>query len=255
MDIEQSVLRGHRAEVTCLDSSVGGSCASLVASGSEDRTVRLWDSASSPVRSIKCWYQCFTSSIEQVKFSKRDDHIVYVASVDRLYCFDSRKDSVLDSMPLSTSIHQFNDISTMELSPTNNCIVLSDDSDVVCKIDIDGAGCFKDDSLRKLRSLHTNSIGSLAFSDKKSELYSGGFDFSIVKWDLDNARPIKRLELTSFETVDSSNQMFNPPFVTHLEAIEDSPVLIAALGDGSVRKPIYYTSDSMRCCSTMKVQF
>ncbi|RYH26741.1 hypothetical protein EON65_14020 [archaeon] len=232
MNVERRSIRGHRAEVTCLDCSSRGSFVSLVASGSEDRTVRLWDTASN--RSVKCLHQCFTSSIEQVKFSKKDDYIVYVASVNRMYCFDLRKDSVLDSVPLCTSMDEFHDICTMELSPTNNCMVLSDDSDVVCKVDIDSTGCFVDNSLRKFRTLHTNSIGALAFADKKSELYSGGFDFSIVKWDLDSARPIKKLELSCFETVDSSNQMFNPPFVTQLLAIEDVPVLIATLGDGSV---------------------
>ena len=229
ISIEKRSIRGHRSQVTCLHSSYNSP---LVASGSEDRTVRLWDRSTS--RSVKCLHQCFTTSIEQVRFSKKDDHLIYVASADRIYCFDMRKDAVLDSAPLSVCCHEFTDITTMELSPAADSIVLSDDTDLVCRIDINSGGSFVDDSMRKFRAVHTNSIGSMAFADKRNELYSGGFDFSIVKWDLDNARPINKLELTCFETIDSSNQMYNPPCVTQMPTIEDVPVLIAALGDGSV---------------------
>lgn len=141
---------------------------------------------------------------------------------------------MLDSIPLSRSAGSFSDISAVAYCPKEAVVAVADDSDCVSLISIDESGQFAASS-RKLRGVHSNTIGALAFSEKKKELVSGGFDFQLCKWDMDTFKPTKRAEVKSFEDLESFNQTLNPPFITCLQYLPGRPIVAAALGDGSVR--------------------
>lgn len=237
--MDRRELRGHRAAVTCLDcttepaSIAAQSFDHLLASGSEDKTVRIWDTRAA--RSVKCFHGCFDSELEAVRFGQSSSHCLFAATTSRLVSFDLRKEAVLDSQPISQCPQEFSDISAVAFHSRGTMVAVADDSDCIHLVSITGSGAFTEGESKRLRAIHSNSIGALAFADRKRELVSGGFDFLVCKWDADTFKPGKRAEMERLEQLESSNQTLNPPFVTALQYLPESSFLLAALGDGSMR--------------------
>lgn len=229
--MEQRELKGHRSAVNCLDCP-SSSGRQLLISGSEDRTVRVWDIATS--KSVKCFHGCFAGDIEAVSLSRKDENIVFVVTTETAYSFDMRKDCVLDSVPFSSCNHRFEDISAVAFSPKDNVIAVADNSECIHLIHLDSLCGFINEGVRKLRQVHRNNIGALAFSERKKEVISGGYDFLLCKWDVDLLKPSKRIEVESLSNIESSKQTLNPPFITGIQYIPGQPVLATTFGDGSV---------------------
>eukprot|EP01039_Chlorochromonas_danica_P000163 gene163-172_t len=242
--MEREELRGHRAPVTCLKYNQSKQ---LLGSGSEDRSVRLWDSRTS--RSVKCFHNCFDSEIEAVHFAYKSEHILFAVTCSSLYSFDLRKECVLDSQPLAIVGNAFSEISAAAFAPKDNLAAIADDSDSIYLIEINTDGTFQSESQKKLRKVHSNSIGALVFAEKKRELISGGFDFLLCKWDIDNAKPIKRGEFKSYEGFENSNQTLNPPFITTLSFLPGTSIVASGAGDGSIR--LFHAADLKETTSRM----
>jgi hypothetical protein len=89
-----SRLRGHRGAVCCLELDKEGQ---RLLSGSEDKTVRLWDLKTSKV--AKCMVG-FSGAVEALRLGP-DGNVLFAACADSVYSFDLRFDGLLQRTPLS----------------------------------------------------------------------------------------------------------------------------------------------------------
>jgi WD40 repeat protein len=235
--------KGHKGPVTCLYTRTS----KTLISGSDDKTVRVWNTNTH--KTVKCFHGCFPTGIEAVGQHTANDNIIFVASGNVLYSFDLRGDSLLNSTPLSSlSSSSFSsntdrsntipweDINCFAINESERLIAVSDDSSNIMLIpfEIDGQLL---PSTKTLSRVHTNIVGDLAFNpnSRRKELLSGGFDCSVCVWDLDRGRPNKSSQFQVFESVESGNQVVNPPFVQCVGYLSEGKFAISALGDGSVR--------------------
>ncbi len=233
-----SRLTGHKKSVSCI--TVNPADNNNLISGSDDRTVRMWDVRNTTNKSTKCIAGCFNSGIESMTFV--NEHFLCVASGTSLFSFDVRFDGVLQRTPLSSVVDSFEEINQIVSHPKDSLIAVADDSGAVTTVPVSSTGVLSDNSsfsrYKKLSRVHTNIVGSVAFRrPNPSELTSGGFD---SVWDVARGRPTAsvRLEHLADESPEGesscTNQILNPPFVQALEYVCGGRGVVFALGDGSV---------------------
>jgi WD40 repeat protein len=89
---------------------------------------------------------------------------------------------------------------------------------------------------KSLRRVHNSLVGTVIFqTNKRNELFSGGFDCNCGVWDVDLGRPIKSVTLQAEDGYENNTQTLNPPFLHSLALVRDGKYLVAGVGDGSVR--------------------
>ena len=175
-DFTAKSLIGHKKSVIAID--VAGKDENRIVSGSEDHTVRIWDSRME--RAVKCISGCFTQAVEAVKFSEKNDFNVFCSSGISLYLFDLRTDGIIIKTP---SVVYENitseDINALALPFKGDLIALSDDSGTVTILEHTVQGRKK-----RLSRVHTSIVGTIAFRPQNmKELASGGFDCRLATWD------------------------------------------------------------------------
>lgn len=230
-------LRGHTGPVTCLKGSSNTLDKKLLASGSEDKTVRLWDC--NEQKAVKCLHKCFPSDIEAMEFHPLKSHLLYVGSGNMLYSFDLRNGSILQSIPFGTA-DGFEDINSLSMNNSGTQLAIADDSSLVYLMRINEDGSFQPmgKQPRALQRVHENMVGTIAFANinKKNHIYTGGYDYICCCWDVERCRPIKSADISTLEeNKTNDNNFFNPPFINHLRVLEEKHLIALALGDGSVR--------------------
>ena len=123
---------GHKACINCVDGATVER--NLLATGSEDQSVRLWDIRTD--RAVKCIAKCFEESVEAVKFCLRDENVLYAASGKCMFSFDLRTNGVLITSPSIRSESCSTDIiSAVATKPCGNFLAVADDSGVVTIVD------------------------------------------------------------------------------------------------------------------------
>lgn len=252
--------RGHRAAVVCLEARAE----SVFASGSEDQTVRVWDVRSSPQRAMSCLCECFPSSVDSLAFSPKNEHLLYASSGSQVFVFDLRASGVLQKVPLgvinmhggdaaASAASAENEINALKIHPKGEHMAVGDDEGNVYVLELEASRadptCWR--VLKRLsRGVHTSIVGAVAFKpNSPRELVSGGFDCLACSWNFAMGRPQHRYNFgTSTDTVvtvsadcgvgapaNSPSQMFNPPCVHALGFACGGRVLLASLGDGTLR--------------------
>ena len=252
--------RGHRAAVVCLEARAE----SVFASGSEDQTVRVWDVRSSPQRAISCLCDCFPSSVDSLAFSPKNEHLLYASSGCQVFVFDLRTSGVLQKVPLgvidmhsgdatASAASAENEINALKIHPKGEHMAVGDDEGNVHVLELETSRadptCWR--VLKRLsRGVHTSIVGAVAFKpNSPRELVSGGFDCLACSWNFAMGRPQHRYNFgASADTVvtvsadcgvgapaNSPSRMFNPPCVHSLGFACGGRVLLASLGDGTLR--------------------
>eukprot|EP01038_Epipyxis_sp_PR26KG_P008651 gene8651-11694_t len=240
---------GHKDVVNCLDYFDSNDLAvdihsgAILASGSEDKTLRLWDIRS--LKSIKCFHSCFNTGIESVKFGY-NNFLLYAASGNTIFSFDIRFEGILCKEPIST-MSGFDDINSITIHPKNGHMAVGDDSGSVVILPMlsNGKFCENNSSFRhkRLSRVHSSIINIVQYKYSNPKfLVSGGFDCKLCNWDTSTCRSKNITDFTgmnqnipsSSEMNDSPNQVFNPPFVHALNYLYNDNLLACALGDGSL---------------------
>jgi len=221
------LLKGHKRSVICLDyaekSFVGGD---LLASGSEDQTCRIWDARTH--KAVKAFAKQ-GSAVSSVKFaSKPGIPHFYMAVGSKVLVFDMRNtDMILND---SSRTYEFcgDEINSIDINERNNFLCTADDLGEVKVIDLESHKLYK-----QFRSKHQNLCMAACFRPRKPwELWSGGMDNTIFRWDISRASSTASFDTN--QTEPNAQQMVNPPFVYSLRIHQNGDWVAAGLGDGSV---------------------
>lgn len=232
---------GHKACINCVDGATIET--NLIATGSEDHSVRLWDIRAD--RAVKCIAKCFEESVEAVRFSPSDENVLYAASGKCLFSFDLRTDGVLITSPSIRSDSCSTDvISAVAVNPSGSFLAVADDAGIVTIVDSKKLNAFKPKRLRG----HSNLVNAVAFNPiDATSFVSGGFDYQLFTWDLgkpgDSPASVVDIARLGNEGLDEfSSKSVNPPFVQSLSFTCNGQAIAVALGDGSVsyRKNVEY---------------
>jgi WD40 repeat protein len=229
-----SKLKGHKKAVNCLDVSVHEEY--LVASGSDDRSLRLWDIRSG--KSVRCALGFFSGPVETVCFDQVDSHLLYASSGRDLFSLDLRAENVLVSTPsCSWPSLTADDITAVRSSASGKVLAVGDDNGTLTML----ASTHVCSPIRTVPALHKSILSSLSFRNPGyDEIVCGGFDCTVSVWNLfeDRARtsvnmadPAAMLGKTG---ASAPQQFFNPAFVHGVEYLCDGDLIACAVGDGSV---------------------
>eukprot|EP01126_Amoeba_proteus_P036176 TRINITY_DN3676_c0_g3_i1.p1 TRINITY_DN3676_c0_g3~~TRINITY_DN3676_c0_g3_i1.p1 ORF type:complete len:375 (+),score=83.05 TRINITY_DN3676_c0_g3_i1:77-1201(+) len=249
MHIAKQNLTGHTDTVLCLHRNHGSSC---LFSGSEDRTVRVWDLRVG--KSVKL-FTPFESGVNSIRVSPVDEKMVYVSSGRKVFGFDLRDPKVI--MKDSKVVYECNkdEINQIDIDPTGNYLATCDDA---CEVKIINISPDSSSPVKTFRK-HDNIISTIAFLPQgEPEVFSGGMDSRIVQWKYKSGTHVHAY-LPPQET-DQGPQVLNPPFIHHLELSPDGRHLAAAVGNGDV---VLFNLPFRRCshvfhahtCSVSQVSF
>ena len=237
MSVTRSKLKGHSEAVN----DVAAKCdefRQLIATASEDGTVRIWDQRTN--KTMKCYREFFSSSPQLVKFSlDNNSSSLFVADEKYVYALDVAADGVLVRTPLR-SIDRGLTVSGVDISALSvgsGTIAIGDDDGIVSifdtRTDTIDSSC-SNVLIAKLEGLHTNLIGSIALGYcNNSTVYTGGFDSLLVSWNMQSGNSLKSFNFGGFYTGTT-----NPPFVHSLSVLsleeEEHEYLLCALGNGRI---------------------
>ena len=215
MDCYLSLMKGHQSDVNCLSSF-----SNLLASGSEDSTIRIWDITSQKsIRRLTDPSFSPSQAIENVSILETS---VFASTSSSIYEFDIRNPS---KILLTSSLSQLQlPFELSSLSQSHDHLLVSTDDGEILLLD-------KTSKETKFKSApHTNVslmqlCSSAFFLD--SFIVSGGFDCRIMLLDLSGAT----VSGISLEDIFPS-QGFNPPHVYDLDCKGNQVAF--ALGSGNV---------------------
>jgi WD40 repeat protein len=257
---DQLYFSGHRKAISCVKiKEYVSKCEELnsvkskllVFTGSEDSTVRIWDSSSQ--KPIKCFTQCFKGlEVDLLEFHPTNSAVLFVVCGNQLFAINFQlssaviERSVLDTFNDHSGIIS-GDINSLAIHGEKLQMAISDDSCMIYLIPFCHEGLFLPPAAAasstsssfypSLRRIHTNIIYSLLFTNntRKEELFSGGFDFCLCLWDLDGRNRLNRsVTISANEEFKDDNQTLNPPFIYCLQLMFNNRLLVVALGDGFV---------------------
>eukprot|EP00047_Mylnosiga_fluctuans_P007288 m.252377 g.252377 ORF g.252377 m.252377 type:complete len:312 (+) comp17741_c0_seq1:1-936(+) len=205
----------HTGEVLCVDTAPDGS---RVASGGEDG-VRLWASDGTAAGHVDAPFG--EDDVTSVAFLRRTAGTFVASAGSKVYLFDSRNLKA----PVHTWAANSDEVNQVVVSSDDAHVAAADDHGEIRVLDISKRALAK-----TLRKQHKNICSCVAFAPT-GELYSGGLDNAICRWQWNQATPrcIQRVETHDPEGA----QGFNPPMV-HALAVSADGIVAAALGDATV---------------------
>ncbi|KAJ3207391.1 WD repeat-containing protein 53 [Dinochytrium kinnereticum] len=215
-------LRGHSGAVTALKLN---DQVKTLASGAEDGSVRVWD-----LETRKCKHGIkLPGDTTASSLSFSHNGLLHVAAGNHVYGFDMRtlslvqdeSKAVMKLGPLSEEIN------TICLSEKDEFLGTSDDAGLVHVFDVRSKSVFK-----RLRPIHSNLCSAAIFRPKRKwELWSGGMDNQIVRWDFSRGTTTGSFKIPQDET---PGKVINPPFVLSLSFSFDGNTLFGGFGDGTI---------------------
>lgn len=221
MDWVHSELSGHRAAVNCLEFSPDG----YLCSGSDDKTVRIWDTKAN--KSIKIIMGFTDNPVTNIEFIKQ---LLYCAAGNTIYTFDIRSERVLLKESISTQSYDCNEISTFHVHPSHKFYALADDSGALYLHQMHNHDIKKVTS----RKGHTNDVSSICFRPNSlCDMVSAGYDYRLLLWDNSFTFPKAQINFGELHN-EAGVTMMSPPFVFKAEYIANGRLLACALGNGQV---------------------
>lgn len=199
------LLEGHSGTVLCLDHMANNS---ILASGSKDKTARLWYYAS-PSSVWKCLAVCegHAESVGAISLSRKADNknlrFVFTGSQDRtIKMWDLSSLSVVDEAnepqhckSLTTQKVHDKDINSLDIAP-NDILLASGSQDRTAKIYEIDYSCGSGGARGEIRLLgtckgHKRGVWTVKFGKTEKVLATGSGDKSVKLWNLDDFSCIK----------------------------------------------------------------
>ncbi|RCI05367.1 WD repeat-containing protein 53 [Rhizopus stolonifer] len=223
-----SQLQGHKAPVITAEYAKNTILGNhVLASGSEDKTCRLWDLQSNKViKGLSGFHEPVTS----IKFATKSSMpYMYLSSGTKVYTFDLRNQGMLLTEPIHTYEFSQDEINQIDVHENNQFLATADDEGSIQIIDLNTHKIHK-----KTSKKHSNICMTVKFRPKKPwEVWSGGMDSKVYNWDFSRGLPTHIYDMSQKEA--SAKQMFNPPFVHTMAISPDGTWIAAGLGDTSIQ--------------------
>ncbi|KAJ2491654.1 glycogenin glucosyltransferase [Coemansia sp. RSA 2050] len=208
-----------------------GSRSSMLLSGSDDQTCRLWDTRTSKAA---CCIRGFSDEITAVEFA--GNHSIVAASGSSIYIYDQRALGVVSQASEATSLFANKEQDEVQaLSTRGDFIAYVDDSGRLGVCDI------TDDPLSAAPVLfvggHEALAGCVCIHPEQPVIASGGFDRQVILWDMASETKTRSFIAESSDACDDTNKSFNPPFAYALAfapGAEDCLQLVSGHADGSL---------------------
>eukprot|EP00601_Ochromonadales_sp_CCMP2298_P026804 CAMPEP_0173294054 /NCGR_PEP_ID=MMETSP1143-20121109/13657_1 /TAXON_ID=483371 /ORGANISM="non described non described, Strain CCMP2298" /LENGTH=314 /DNA_ID=CAMNT_0014233683 /DNA_START=32 /DNA_END=973 /DNA_ORIENTATION=+ len=221
-----SRLHGHRGGVCCLEMDAEGH---RLLSGSEDKTVRLWDLKTSKV--AKCMAG-FSGAVEVLRLGP-DGHVLFAACSDAIYSFDLRAEGLLCRTPLSQVALSDDEISHIAVNTKGDLLAAAMDSGVVNLLPL-RAGVFEDVRPKRLSRVHSSIVSCVNFRrNNPRELLSVGFDYAACLWDVDRGRPKASTSCQALQAQAQTQAQAQALALAQTQADANSTVVASADADAS----------------------
>eukprot|EP00547_Thalassionema_nitzschioides_P007937 CAMPEP_0194199368 /NCGR_PEP_ID=MMETSP0156-20130528/415_1 /TAXON_ID=33649 /ORGANISM="Thalassionema nitzschioides, Strain L26-B" /LENGTH=341 /DNA_ID=CAMNT_0038924253 /DNA_START=178 /DNA_END=1200 /DNA_ORIENTATION=- len=235
MTITSFAFKGHKSSVNCLEYQKNGD-SSLLLSGSDDKTARVWDIRTSKTALCIQALSAVTSASFGDPSTKGErgglfsqNASVFLAMEDTtIFEYDLRR---AETPILMQPTHDLTD--SFQLTEEVNQISFSKGR--ISSADDGGAVRIWDGAkLRVLQSERSSPFLMTCCSFRSGDqLASGGTDCNIYLWDI--GRPHKPLDTISITRDDTgANQVCNPPMVQTLAWSPSRRLLATGLGDGTI---------------------
>ncbi|KAF7334736.1 WD-REPEATS-REGION domain-containing protein [Mycena sanguinolenta] len=170
------VLEGHTGAVTSVAFSQDKK---YIVSGSNDKTMRLWDAESGA--SLGKPLEGHTSGVRSVAFSPDGKHIVSGSQDKTVRLWDA-----VSRAPLGKPLEGHTDwVTSVAFSPDGKHIVSGSNDKTVCLWDAESGAL-----LGKPLEGHTDWVRSVAFSPDGKHIVSGSNDKTVCLWDAESRAPI-----------------------------------------------------------------
>ncbi len=173
--------QGHSYDISSITYSPDGS---LLASGSNDGKIKLWDTSNS---TCIITFTEHTSKISDLKFAPNKNNVLISSSYDgtvRAYDLIKYRNFRIMTTPTPTQL---------------NCLAVDFSGEIICAGGMDPFSIFvwalKSGDLIDILRGHTAPISCLAFSTTKDLLVSGSWDKSVKLWELYS----KKMQFESYE--------------------------------------------------------
>ncbi|KAI8974682.1 WD40-repeat-containing domain protein [Pilobolus umbonatus] len=217
-------LKGHKQAVISIDFT-WYSGRPIVATGSEDCSCRLWDLEQKKVmKGIKGLADPVTS----VRFASKQPYL-YLSSGTKVFIYDISKEDMIITEPIQTFEFSKDEINSIDLNDANTLLATADDAGAVHIIDLVNKKVYK-----KTTKKHKNICMAVKFRPNKAwEVWSGGMDSKVNKWDITRGSIADTYDMNSKEP--SAAQMFNPPFVYSMDTSPGGDWIAAGLGDSTIQ--------------------
>ncbi len=167
------IFQGHSAPVTSVAFSPDGS---RIVSGSDDKTIRLWDLQGNPMGKRVWGSGNVYSSVCSVAFSPDGSRIVSGGSAKTIRLWDLQGNPILEGEPFQGHSDYY--VTSVAFSPDGSCIVSGSKDKTIRLWDLQG------NPIGEPFQGHSDAVESVAFSPDGSRIVSGSGDNTIRLWDL-----------------------------------------------------------------------
>ncbi|KAI8640698.1 WD40-repeat-containing domain protein [Parasitella parasitica] len=220
-------LKGHQASVIAVEYSKKSFLGEhLLASGSEDKTCRIWDLKS---RKVLKGIKNLADPVTCIKFAKKNQPYIYLSSGTKVLVYDLGTEGIIITNPIRTYEFSNDEINSIDINDNNKFLATADDEGIVNIIDLSTHKIYK-----KTLKRHSNICMSVKFRAKQSwQVWSGSMDSKVYEWDFSRGLPTNIYDMSPKEQ--STAQMFNPPFVYDVAISHNGEWIAAGLGNCTVR--------------------